>query len=643
MAGHWPAIVEVKADTKAFANGLKGIGGILAGATSGFAKGLIAPLSLASRLLGVGLITGAKRAIDFGETYRTQLDNARASIVGLTTSQGEANTLMKKMTDFAIATPFDLPGVQNVATRLLAVGKGFGVTTDNVIQYTKVLGDTAAINGKGADSMLNIVTVFGKISGQGRVMTRDLNQITANFPNIHPWEVLADMTGKTQAELRKLAAKPGGLSGIVDANEFVNRLNLTMAASPGVADAMERRMATLGGTMELFKDTMGVALADGLQPFFTSLQGIMKDPAIMAGLATLIQAFSGVASTIMDALAPALPALITGFSAMLTALAPLAPVIGLIAHFYAMLFTALAPVIDQFVSGLLPLLPSLLQLFNQLAIALVPIIAQIATGLLPVLAPLLDLFSQIVLAVAPLITQLISGLAPVLPLIVDLFTQVVTALAPIAGQIISALLPVLPLLVDLFSHIAFALAPLITALVTGLAPVLPLIVDLFNQVVTAIAPIAGVLIAALLPVLPIIVNLFSQLWTALGPLITQLITGLAPVLPIIAQLLSTLVSALGPLISSIVSGLLPVLAPLGELISKNIGAVGPIFITLVGLIAQLLPPLLDLITAVQPLIPLLGELLVGAVTVLLPILKPLIGFRPRSTLGSVTRPPYDWD
>jgi hypothetical protein len=23
--------------------------------------------------------------------------------------------------------------------------------------------------------------------------------------------------------------------------------------------------------------------------------------------------------------------------------------------------------------------------------------------------------------------------------------------------------------------------------------------------------------------------------------------------------------------------------------------------------------------------------------------KPLIGFRPRSTLGSVTRPPYDWD
>ena len=233
-------------------------------------------------------------------------------MVGLTDSQAAADDLMRRMTAFAIKTPFDLPGVQNVTTRLLAARQELRRDRQEcVLDYVQILGDTAAINGKGADSMLNVATTMGKISGQGRVMTRDMNAITANFPSVHPWEILSEMTGKTQAELRKLAAKPSGLSGIVDASEFINTLN--MKHGPRLLGYVagrrwRRRMATLEGTMELFKDTMGVALANGLQPFFTSLQGMMTDTGVMSGLTNLITGFSGLSSAIIEGVAPRSPA-----------------------------------------------------------------------------------------------------------------------------------------------------------------------------------------------------------------------------------------------------------------------------------------------------------------------------------------------
>jgi tape measure domain-containing protein len=367
------ATVQIKADTSQFRSAVNGLG---SGLTSGFGKlkGLIA---------GIGLGHLAAEAIRFGAEYRIQLDNAKAAVDGLTDSTGEANALMHDMVQFAIATPFDLPGVQNATTRLLAFGEGFGVTSTNVVQYIRTIGNAAASTGKGADAMNNVITVMGKISGQGRVMTRDLNPLTANFPSLHPWEILSEMTGKSVQELRRLSVLPGGLSGVVDATEFINELVDAMEELPGasadweglakatgktvdqlkamgeeelmavfrqfptMADAMSRKMFTLGGTMEVFKDTMGVALADGLLPFFATMQEVMMDPAIQNALTGLAETFGALAGMIAEQLAPVLPSLINSFQRILVALMPAAPAIANIAMMFALMLVAMTPLIEQ--------------------------------------------------------------------------------------------------------------------------------------------------------------------------------------------------------------------------------------------------------------------------------------------------------
>jgi tape measure domain-containing protein len=329
------AIVNVKANTAGFNSELNNLGAGLRG-KFGKITGLIA---------GLGLGHLAKEAIEFGATYRVQLDNASAAIHGLVTNTADANKLIGEMRTMAINTPFDLPGIQNATTRLLAYGDSFGVTSDNVLDWVNTIGDAAASVGKGPDAMLNVITVMGKIAGQGRIMTRDMNQLTANFPSLHPWELLSEMTGKTEQELRKLATKPGGLSGIVDATEFIDQLKVKMEQMPGAIGAMDRRMATLGGTFEYFKDAVGVAMADSLQPFFTTLQETMRSDALKNGIPDLASAFGDLASSVLKSLAPALPGLIAGFGGIIKALIPLAPAVGAIGLLFGNLMQVLAPVI----------------------------------------------------------------------------------------------------------------------------------------------------------------------------------------------------------------------------------------------------------------------------------------------------------
>ena len=330
------ATVQVKADTDQFRGALDGLGGHI--------RGMASKLSGVIGALGLGQL--ARDAISFGGEYRVQLDNASAAISGLVENQEDAATLMSEMTDMAIKTPFSLPGIQDATTRLLAYGDSFGVTSDNVLDWVGVVGDAAASVGKGPDAMLNVITAMGKISGQGRIMTRDMNQITANFPSLHPWEILSEMTGKTEQELRKLATKPGGLSGIVDTTEFLEQLKIGMEEMPGAAGAMERKMGTLGGSFEQFKDAMGVALANGLQPFFDTLIGLMKNPAIAEGLETLIAGFGDLISQVAAELIPILPGLITAFTDIVAALLPAMPIVSGLAETFATMLVALTPVIE---------------------------------------------------------------------------------------------------------------------------------------------------------------------------------------------------------------------------------------------------------------------------------------------------------
>jgi tape measure domain-containing protein len=367
------AVVEVAAATEGFRSGLQKLGGALAG------------LQLGSY---------AKDAIDFGAETTIALDRATAMFKGLTSSEAEADALLQRMVKFAINTPFELPGLANSAAQLIAVGKGFGVTTDNVEDYITTLGNVTAASGGSDETMTRLVRVLGQMSSSGKILGQD--------PGFNVWQTLADglkkagvEAGDTVPELRALQ-DAGKLDELLTGNEAVAILMEGMKDFPGAAGAMERRMDTLEGSMSKFKESLGLALSQGLQPFFKVLRETMADPAIQSAIASLIAVFAEFVSQLVTELAPVLPELIEAFGTMLTAILPVTPAIADMVSIFATTLVTLAPVIAllaQFVAWVTEMIVKLdPAIITAIGVAFIAMWAG-ATGGLILLIPLIALLA----------------------------------------------------------------------------------------------------------------------------------------------------------------------------------------------------------------------------------------------------------
>jgi len=392
------ATVQVKADTSAFRSALDGVGGSL-----GRLSGAVAALGLGSY---------AKEAIQFGAATTIELDKATAMFRGLTNSQEEAEAMLKRMTEYAINTPFELPNLAKTTAQLIATGKGFGVTTENATWFMDILGNVTSASGGTDETLTRLVRVLGQMSSSGKVLGQDMNQLAQNIPGLDVWGALAKGTGESVEELRKLQ-DGGKLDELLTGNEAVEILLASMAQFPGAAGAMERQMDTLGGAISKFKETLAIAMSTGLSPFFTVLRGVMADPATMQSLEGLIGAFGTLASTIVAGLAPALPSIVQGMTLITSALEPLAPVLAALGQLFGRLLQAASPAIRGIAEAFEKLIPLLLPIGN--------IITTVFGTIIKAAAPILDVFVDLLLqladAVLPPLQMMLRALQPVFVLI----------------------------------------------------------------------------------------------------------------------------------------------------------------------------------------------------------------------------------
>lgn len=108
----------------------------------------------------------------------------------------KAQKLMRELVNFAATTPFDLKGVSQSATQLVA----YGTAADDVIDRLTRLGNIAA----GLSQPIgDIVYLYGTSMTQGKLMTTDLNQLAGR--GIPIFEELAKVMGVNKDEIRDLA------------------------------------------------------------------------------------------------------------------------------------------------------------------------------------------------------------------------------------------------------------------------------------------------------------------------------------------------------------------------------------------------------------------------------------------------------
>lgn len=348
-----------------------------AGRSSSAFKGMVGAAVLATTA-AVAAIGGGLAGL--GVVGAAKLEQTRIGFTALLGSAEEADAFIRNMQDFAAKTPFEFPGLADMARRWLAIGPAIGMTKDEVIPTISTIGDLVAVLGAPPESLDRITVAFGQMASRGKVQLEELLQIGEALPGFNPLKALADGMGVTTAQAQDMISK-----GMIPADKGIRLLIDGMGQFPGAAGAMVAQSQTLLGLFSTMKDTVGLALTQAFTPLTENLKTIL--PAATEQIGVALGALAPPISNLVTALLPVFLDLLTQFAPFLGTL------FGLFADMAKQLSGPLSEALKQ-------ILPAISQILTALAPVL-PIILQDLLALAPAAATLATAFASIVSAIPP--------------------------------------------------------------------------------------------------------------------------------------------------------------------------------------------------------------------------------------------------
>lgn len=407
---------QAKGELRGFASEARATGGVLKtalGTALGFAAAQVGMTALGE---AVGFVKGA--FIDFN----SRLEQARIGFTTLLGSAAKADAFIAEMKTFAARTPFEFPGLQDAAQRMLAMG----FSAEEVLPKLTAVGDAVAALG-GSEEMVNRVTyALGQMQTAGRVNAQDMMQLTS--AGIPAWQILADSIGKSVAETRKLAEQ-----GLIPAKQAVEALTTGMEQRFG--GMMAKQSQTFQGAMSTIRDSLNNALATAFKPFFTEIS------AGFVGLANMLSAdaFQGFATRVGTALA----GVVRAFGSLARQVIPALVEVG------GQLWAALGPALGRLVPAVAAFVAGLMRIGVAFA-------RDVAPALAGMLGRAASLGALIATQLGPVILGLVGALANLGRVIVTQVLPIVLELANRLwqgglGKFVQALIGVVGQLIDQFA------------------------------------------------------------------------------------------------------------------------------------------------------------------------------------------------
>lgn len=126
---------------------------------------------------------------------------ARKSMEVLTGSAEKAQKHLSDLERFAATTPFEFSGLVDASKRLQA----YGFQAEAVIPILNNVGNAAAALGLGQEGIDRITLALGQMASKGKVSAEEMLQLTET--GIAGWQMLADYTGQSVAEVQEQASK----------------------------------------------------------------------------------------------------------------------------------------------------------------------------------------------------------------------------------------------------------------------------------------------------------------------------------------------------------------------------------------------------------------------------------------------------
>lgn len=166
-------------------------------------------------------------------------------------SAAGATKIIKELSDFAAATPFEKREIVQGGRQLLA----YGVSADQVKDKLKLLGNISAGTGKNINEL---VSIYGKNKMSGLIQGEDLNQLNdAGIPAVRE---IARVMGVAETRVKKLASE-----GKISFSIFEQALGNMVGKGGLYFNMMEKQSQTLAGRLSTLKDNiieMGTSIGD---------------------------------------------------------------------------------------------------------------------------------------------------------------------------------------------------------------------------------------------------------------------------------------------------------------------------------------------------------------------------------------------
>ena len=253
--------------------------------TMGYAQKMISITGLAGLAGGgIGITMLGKKVVSLG----ADMQNTKTAFETMLGSAEKGDRAIAVLNKFADITPYNNEEVIAAGRSLLNIG----TTTDDLTKKLTVIGDVAA----GAQVPLrDMMNIYAKSANKGRISAQELNQLSER--GIPIMQVLADMTGKSTAEVMKLGEK-GKLSfALLD--EALQKMSSKGGQYFGL---MEKQSKNLKGQWSMLQneiEKIGIAIGEKSIPALSKgVNSLVAKIEEMKATGQLDEIISGIADAI---------------------------------------------------------------------------------------------------------------------------------------------------------------------------------------------------------------------------------------------------------------------------------------------------------------------------------------------------------
>jgi len=262
------------------------------------ATGVIGKFTLVQTLANAatGALMGMARGVgEFADTAG-RMEVLSLQMEAFTGSAEAADAAFDDFVKIAAQTPFNLEQVATAGKIMMA----FGMETDEAVDATNQLGIVAAATG--GDINL-LARNLGQIAAQGQAYTRDLTQFA--IQGIPIWDEMSKVTGKTVAELKKMASE--GAIGFDLVRDALTNLTGEGSAFLEIAERMQEtfqgRLAAIEASFQKLAKEMVETFNAVDKAFGGIVSGSMK--AFAEGIKVVAENLTEIAGAFVGATAAA--------------------------------------------------------------------------------------------------------------------------------------------------------------------------------------------------------------------------------------------------------------------------------------------------------------------------------------------------